>query len=108
LATVKKIFSSETAWQNGAKLGPYLLAKQNETKKVYRGPYIDASCQVWLHFAKQFQRRLMLNKSSPLKLLSQMKPNLAGSIYVRYSIKLKQELLLAAIFVGQTERNEET
>ena len=21
------------------------------------GPYIDASCQVWLHFAKQFQRR---------------------------------------------------
>jgi hypothetical protein len=30
----------------------------------------------------------MLNKSSPLKLLGQMEPNLAGSIYVRYSIKL--------------------
>jgi hypothetical protein len=29
----------------------------------------------------------MLNKSSPLKLLGQIKPNLAGSIYVRYSIK---------------------
>jgi hypothetical protein len=29
-----------------------------------------------------------LNKSSPLKLLGQMEPNLAGSIYVRYSIKL--------------------
>jgi hypothetical protein len=27
-----------------------LLAKRNETKKLYRGPYIDASCQVWLHF----------------------------------------------------------
>jgi hypothetical protein len=85
---------------------------------------------------------LMLNKSSPLKLLGQMEPNLAGSIYVRYSIKLlhmvpfgqqtwpprailfsdwvseekicstlanqKQKLLLVAIFVGQTERNEET
>jgi hypothetical protein len=31
---------------------------------------------------------LMLNKSSPLKLLGQMEPNLAGSIYVRSSIKL--------------------
>jgi hypothetical protein len=26
-------------------------------KKLYRGSYIYASCQVWLHFAKQFQRR---------------------------------------------------
>jgi hypothetical protein len=81
-----------------------------------------------------FSDWLMLKKSSPLKLLSQMEPNLAGSIYVRYSIKLlhmvpfgqqtwpprairedfltvanqKKELLLAAIFVGKTERNEET
>jgi hypothetical protein len=23
-------------------------------KKFYRGSYIDASCQVWLHLAKQF------------------------------------------------------
>jgi hypothetical protein len=30
----------------------------------------------------------MLKKSSPLKLLDQMEPNLAGSIYVRSSIKL--------------------
>jgi hypothetical protein len=29
-----------------------------------------------------------LKKSSPLKLLGQIEPNLAGSIYVRYSIKL--------------------
>jgi hypothetical protein len=29
-----------------------------------------------------------LKKSSPLKLLGQMEPNLAGSIYVRSSIKL--------------------
>jgi hypothetical protein len=31
---------------------------------------------------------LMLSKSSPLKLLGLMEPNLAGSIYVRYSINL--------------------
>jgi hypothetical protein len=30
----------------------------------------------------------MLKKSSPLKLLGQMEPNLAGSIYIRSSIKL--------------------
>jgi hypothetical protein len=55
-----------------------------------------------------------------------MEPNLAGSIYVRYSIKLlpfgqavseekifltvanqKQELLLVAMFVGQMEPNED-
>jgi hypothetical protein len=29
-----------------------------------------------------------LKKSSPLKLLGKMEPNLAGSIYVRFSIKL--------------------
>jgi hypothetical protein len=70
---------------------------------------------------------LLLKKSSPLKLLGQMEPNLTGSIYVRSSIKFlrfipfgqqiwllrailnqKQKLLLAAIFLGQTERNEET
>jgi hypothetical protein len=27
------------------------------TEEFYRGSYIDASCQVWLHLAKQFQRR---------------------------------------------------
>ena len=31
-------------------------------KKLYRGSYIDASCQVWLHFAKQFQK-IFLNSS---------------------------------------------
>jgi hypothetical protein len=74
----------------------------------------------WLPRAILVSDWLMLNKSSPLKLLGQIKPNLVGSIYVRSSIKLlllvpfaplanqKQKLLLAAIFVGQTERNEET
>jgi hypothetical protein len=59
----------------------------------------------------------MLKKSSPLKLLGQMEPKLAGSVYVRSSIKLLHlvpfdqqtwPLPLAAIFVGGMGRNEET
>jgi hypothetical protein len=63
---------------------------------LYRGPYIDAFCQVWFHLVQLFQRSRLKyekltdgrKKSSPLKLLGQMEPNLAGSIYVRSSIKL--------------------
>ena len=65
---------------------PCLLAEWNQMKRFYRGSYIDASCQVWFNLAKEFQRRRCF-----LTLANQ-----------------KQELLLAAIFVGQTERNEET
>ena len=54
-------------------------------KKLYRGSYIAASCQVWLHFAKQFQRRFFETVANQ-----------------------KQELPLAAIFVGGAERNGET
>jgi hypothetical protein len=55
-------------------------------KKFYRGSYIDASCQVWLHLAKQFQR----------------------SIFFITLANQKQELPLVAIFVGGMGRNEET
>ena len=48
-------------------------------------PYIDASCQVWLHLAKLFQRRNFF-----LTLANQ-----------------KKELILAAMFVGRMEPNEE-
>jgi hypothetical protein len=48
-------------------------------------PYIDASCQVWLHLAKLFQRRRFF-----LTLANQ-----------------KKELVLAAMFVGRMEPNEE-
>ena len=43
--------------------------------------------QIWLPRAILVSDWLMLKKS-PLKLLGQMEPNLAGSIYVRSSIKL--------------------
>ena len=117
---------------------PYVLAKQNEMKKLYRGPYIDASCKVWHHLAKQFQRRRFFNISQSennncswwpclLAEWNQTKRLYRGS-YLDASCQVwfklakefqrrrcfltlanqKQELLLAAIFVGQTERNEET
>ena len=44
--------------------------------------------QTWPPRLILFSDWLMLKKSSPLKLLGQMEPNLAGSIYVRSSIKL--------------------
>ena len=31
--------------------------RNGEMEKLYRGPYIDAYCQVWFHLAKLFQRR---------------------------------------------------
>ena len=44
--------------------------------------------QIWPPRAILVSDWLMLKKSSPLKLLGQVEPNLAGSIYVRSSIKL--------------------
>ena len=50
--------------------------------------FVPFGQQIWLPRAILVSDWLMLNKSSPLKLLGQMEPNLAGRIYVRYSIKL--------------------
>jgi hypothetical protein len=44
--------------------------------------------QIWSPRAILVSDWLMIKKSSPLKLLGQMEPNLAGSIYVRSPIKL--------------------
>jgi hypothetical protein len=63
-------------------------------KKLYRGSYIDVSCQVWLHFAKQFQRRFFLNSNQ-----SETRIALGGHICWWNG---------TAIFVGGTERNGET
>jgi hypothetical protein len=55
-------------------------------EKLYRGPYIlDAYCRQGQFL---FLIGYCLKKSSPLKLLGKMGPNLARSIYVRSSIKL--------------------
>jgi hypothetical protein len=36
---------------------PFLLTDRDEMSNLYRGPSIDASYQVLVHFAKRFQRR---------------------------------------------------
>ena len=36
---------------------PCLLTDRNEMSNLNRGPFIDASCQVSVHLAKQFQRK---------------------------------------------------
>ena len=50
--------------------------------------FVPFGQQIWLSRAILVSDWLMLKKSSPLKLLGQIKPSLAGSIYVRSSIKL--------------------
>jgi hypothetical protein len=50
--------------------------------------FVSFRQQIWPPRAMLVSDWLMLKKSSPLKLLGQMEPNLAGSIYVRSSIKL--------------------
>jgi hypothetical protein len=61
----RNIFSSETAGQNGAKLGRKHLCKIlykassfdfiRPTDMAAKGPYIDAYCQVWFHWPSCFR-----------------------------------------------------
>ena len=100
-------------------------------KKLYRRTYIDASCQVWFNLAKKFQKRrfvyhqpirnkncswqpYLLAKRNETKKL--MLPAKFGSIWpssfrgedLLTVANQKQELPLAAIFVGGTGRNKVT
>jgi hypothetical protein len=50
----KKFFSSETALPN-------------EMSNLYRGPSIDASYQVSVHFVKGFQRKIFVKNADRLK-----------------------------------------
>ena len=81
------IYSSETTGPNGTKLGrKYLhLYIRSSIKFLHFVPFCQ---QIWPPRAILVSDWLMLKTSSPLKLLWQMEPNLAGSIYVRSSIKL--------------------
>ena len=74
-----KIFSSETAWQNGAKLGRKHLCNILYKASSF-GSILPTNMATKIN---SFSDWLMLKKSSPLKQLGQMEPNLAGSIYVR-------------------------
>jgi hypothetical protein len=48
--------SSHLEWRVGLS-DTILKGTHPETIYARLGPYIDASCQVWLHLAKLFQRR---------------------------------------------------
>ena len=75
LLLFKKIFFSETAWQNGAKHG-----RKHLCKILY---FASSFGSIWPPRLVLFSDWLMLKKCSPLKQFGQMEPNLAGSIYVR-------------------------
>ena len=46
-----------------------MLVEWDEMKQLYRGPYIDALCQVWFHLAQLFQRSTLkyekVNRRTP-------------------------------------------
>jgi hypothetical protein len=65
---------------------PCLLTDQDEMNILYRGPSIDASYQVSVHLAKQFQRRRFLKKSA----------------------NQKQDLPVVAMFVNGSGQNEQS
>jgi hypothetical protein len=68
-------------------------AKLEAQVSLYRSPDINKSFRSTNKYGPQGQFLFLigycLKKSSPLKLLGKMEPNLTGSIYVRFSIKLR-------------------
>ena len=66
---------------------PCLLTNREKISKLYRGPAIDVSYQVSVHLAKRFQRRFFQ------KLTNQ---------------KVKQQLPVAAMFVNESELNQQS
>jgi hypothetical protein len=84
LATVKKYSPLKLLGQ----MEPHLAGSIYVRSSITFLRFVPFGQQIWLPKAILVSDWLMLNKSSPLKLLGQIKPNLAGSIYVRSSIKL--------------------
>ena len=79
------IYSSETTGPNGEPNLAESIYIRSSIKFLHFVPFRQ---QIWPPRAILVSDWLMLKKSSPLKLFGQMEPNLAGSIYLRSSIKL--------------------
>jgi hypothetical protein len=83
LATAKTIFSSETDWPNGAK-----LCRKHLCNVLYKVPSFRSVWPTNMVVKSNYCFWMAnIKKSSSLKLLGQIKPNLTGSIYVRFSMK---------------------
>jgi hypothetical protein len=65
---------------------PCLITDRDEMSSLYRGPAIDASYQVSVHLAKWFQRK---------------------RFFVFKSANQKQELPMVAMFINESELNEQ-
>jgi hypothetical protein len=59
------------------------VANQKKESSIKFLRFVPFGQQIWLPRAIFVSDWLMLNKSSPPKLLGQMEPSLAGSIYIR-------------------------
>jgi hypothetical protein len=53
----RRFFRNQPIRNNNGLWRPCLLTDRDEMSNLYRGPAIDASCQVLIHLAWQFQRR---------------------------------------------------
>jgi hypothetical protein len=66
LGSIGKVVSEEMIFRNppirnkNCLWWPCLLTDREEISNLYRGLSIDASYQVWVYLAKQFQRRRFL------------------------------------------------
>jgi hypothetical protein len=54
----RRFFRNQPIWNKNYLWWPCLLMDRDEMSNLYRGPAIDASYQILIHLAKQFQRRI--------------------------------------------------
>jgi hypothetical protein len=93
---------------------PCMLTDRNEMRLLYRGSSIDASYQVLVHMAKQFQRRIFFrnrpirNKNCmwwPCLLTDQDEMSI---LHRGHSIDASYQVSLVAMFANRSGRNEQS